>query len=92
MTQTISPAITMLPIRPIPFIRIINQPSPVYRMRYKAENRNNILFSEDFSAISNNNLKNPIKNDNIIKFPRIEVIVLYIYLRLNKLLFFYYFL
>ena len=73
MAQTSSSAATILPIRPIPFIRIINQPSPVYRMRYKAENRNTILFSEEFASISKNSLKNSTKNDNIIKFPRIEV-------------------
>ncbi len=73
MAQTSSSTATILPIRPIPFIRIINQPSPVYRMRYKAENRNTILFSEEF-MLATKNIKKPTKNDNTIQFPRIEVI------------------
>lgn len=43
--------------RQIPFARIVHQPSPVYRMRYKAEKRNTFLFSEN-----NNNLNSSLEN------------------------------
>ena len=36
--------------RPIPYIRIIHQPSQVYRMRYKAEKRTTFLYAENFQS------------------------------------------
>lgn len=36
--------------RPIPFVKIIHQPSPVYRMRYKAEKRTTFLLAENALA------------------------------------------
>ena len=36
-------------IRPVPYIKIIHQPSQVYRMRYKAEKRTTFLYAENFT-------------------------------------------
>ena len=33
--------------RPVPYVRIVHQPSPVYRMRYKKENRSTFLYAEN---------------------------------------------
>ena len=41
------------PHRPIPYVKIVHQPAPVYRMRYKAEKRTTFLLAE--SAISTDN-------------------------------------
>lgn len=33
--------------RAVPFVRIVHQPSSVYRMRYKKENRSTFLYAEN---------------------------------------------
>lgn len=44
--------------RPIPYVKIIHQPSSVYRMRYKAEKRQTFLFAENASVSNQNELSN----------------------------------
>jgi len=41
------------PHRPIPYVKIIHQPAPVYRMRYKAEKRTTFLLAESALATDN---------------------------------------
>lgn len=36
--------------RPVPYVRIVHQPTPVYRMRYKAEKRTTFLLAENATA------------------------------------------
>ena len=41
---------TMSSNRPVPYVRIVHQPSPIYRMRYKAENRLTFLYAESYQS------------------------------------------
>lgn len=41
--------------RPVPYIKIIHQPSQVYRMRYKAEKRTTFLYAENFQTADKGN-------------------------------------
>jgi hypothetical protein len=38
--------------RPVPYARIVFQPSSIYRMRYKAEKRTTFLLAEDALNVS----------------------------------------
>lgn len=42
--------------RPIPFVKIVHQPTPVYRMRYKAEKRTTFLLAENALASENSTM------------------------------------
>ena len=44
--------------RPIPYIKIIHQPSSIYRMRYRAENRKTFLYAENYTAGAANTTPN----------------------------------
>lgn len=74
--------------RPVPKIRIVHQPSPVYRMRYKKENRSTFLYAENGSQLQgqtgqqagNNAKKSVRKKGGTVAddtpdgtFPKIEV-------------------
>ena len=41
--------------RPVPYVRIIYQPTPVYRMRYRAEKRTTFLLAENATSSDQNN-------------------------------------
>lgn len=56
--------------RPIPYVKIIHQPSSVYRMRYKAEKRTALLFSENASLANQNDANNASSSSN--KKPAIQ--------------------
>ena len=48
--------------RLIPYTKIVHQPSPIYRMRYKAENRKTFLCAENYNQSAT--LSNPATNTN----------------------------
>jgi len=54
-----------------PYARILHQPSRYYRMRYEAENRKSLLFSNDDEKILNDPSRDPDSIDGV--FPQIEV-------------------
>lgn len=64
------------PVRPIPYLRILQQPSHVYRMRYKAEKRNTFLYSEEYVNITNEKSFSDQEAANLkkIQFPKIEIV------------------
>lgn len=45
--------------RPVPYVRIIHQPSSVYRMRYRKENRSTFLLAENASQQQTNDANSP---------------------------------
>lgn len=65
--------------RPVPCARIVYEPSPVYRMRYEAENRSTHLVAENYSPDKENSSssKNRKKNQTTEgQYPKIEVIII----------------
>lgn len=50
--------------RPIPYTKIIHQPSAIYRMRYKAENRKTFLYAENYTAVTSTTASSPIPLNN----------------------------
>lgn len=50
--------------RPIPYTKIIHQPSAIYRMRYKAENRKTFLYAENYTSVATGNSTAPTPLNN----------------------------
>lgn len=73
--------------RSVPYVRIVHQPSSVYRMRYKKENRSTYLYSENAPQLQSQGQqstqasnKKPVRKkgtDDVPDgtFPKIEVIL-----------------